>query len=82
MRLEARDILVEESAKKPAKERERSGRQNYGSMDDFMSPEFWQEEIRSLYNRGHIDVARKEFRVFKEAFPDYDASELEQLLAN
>jgi len=82
MSLEARDVMVEESAKRTDKEIERTGRQNYGSMDDFMSPEFWQEEILSLYTRGHIDVARKEFRVFKEAFPDFDASELEQLLAN
>lgn len=54
----------------------------YGSMADFMSAEFWVQEIRSLYARGLEDLARKELVVFKEAFPDYDASELERLLGN
>ena len=51
-------------------------------MDDFMSAEFWVQEIQSLYARGLEDLARKELAVFKEAFPDYDASDLERLLEN
>lgn len=54
----------------------------YGSMDDFMSAEFWVEEIHLLHASGMDDLARKELAIFKEAFPDYDASDLDRLLGN
>lgn len=55
---------------------------SYGSMDQFMSPEYWKQEISLLVLGGELEEARAQLRLLKEAFPDYDASELDALFAN
>jgi hypothetical protein len=52
----------------------------YGSMNDLLSPDYWHKEIQSLYELGRVDEARKQLSLFKEAFPEADASELESLV--
>ena len=52
---------------------------SYGSMDQFLSPEYWKQEISLLVLGGEIEEARLQLRLLKEAFPDYDASELDAL---
>lgn len=53
----------------------------YGTMDQFMKPEYWEQEIRLLFMAGEKMEALKQFRLFRDAFPEYDASDLETMLA-
>lgn len=53
---------------------------NYGTMEQFQSPEYWKKEIALLVLDGEIDQANQQLQVFMEAFPDSDVSELEALL--
>lgn len=73
-------LLQKDKAEAEVQEVTEGAIQSYGSINDFMSAEFWAGEIQSLFDRGMMDQARKELIVFKEAFPEYDASALENML--
>ena len=54
----------------------------YGTMDQFMSPGYWEQEIVLLYLAGKNTEAWQHLKLFKEAFPEYNTRDLEAMLAS
>lgn len=73
------ETLSTENEKVPSTEGLDEHIKSYGSMDQFLSPEYWKQEISLLVLSGETEKARQQLKLFKEAFPDYDATELDAL---